>query len=292
MIMPRTRFAAAALVMLIAARPLAGFAQESIEAVTLTLQIAAKTYVAGEAVPVKIKVLNNSGRRISFNETGRPEVLTLEVTHRNSSTEIAPFAEMKIFDRGVTLNPGEMFTHTVSIDKVFDLSKNGDYLITFSLLSQGRHYETKPAAFSVVPGKTVKKATQIFAGKADVQRVFTLVKWSRDSVQWLFLRIEEVPENPSLHFETINLGSFIELAPEPRLDVAPNGEVTVLHRASHDIFFKSVVWSLPKEVIYRGTTQMLDPVTAMSDRLKTVQDDVVTVMKESDKDRAEQKRKR
>lgn len=288
--MLKNRFAVAALGVLLAAGSL--LAQESLDAVALTLRIASKNYVIGEAVPVTIKVTNNSGRRISFNEAGRPEVLGMAVTHRNSRTEAPMFSGVKLFDRGVTLEAGQVFTHTVKINELFDIRKSGDYFVTFSLVVLGKRYETRPAAFVVVPGKFVKKAVQIFADTPDVQRVFTLVKWSRDGVQWMFLRIEEIPENPMLRFETRKLGSFIELEPAPRLDVAPNGEVTVLHRASHDIFFKSVFWSFPEQVIYRGTTQMLDPIAAMSDRFKTVQDDVITVMKETDKERENPKRKR
>jgi hypothetical protein len=48
----------------------------------------------------------------------------------------------------------------------------------------------------------------------------------------------------------------------------PDGQVIVLHRASQDQFMRSVFWSLPDALEFRGQEPMTDPDVAGSKRMR------------------------
>ena len=82
-------------------------------------------------------------------------------------------------------------------------------------------------------------------------------------------------------FPTVMLGAYLPLM-KPRLNIADNGEVTVLHRATPEYYVRNIFWSLPNEFVRRSTLSLLDPSTADTSRLNAMRDDLDEVIKKND----------
>jgi len=118
-----------------------------------------------------------------------------------------------------------------------------------------------------VPGVPVKEGVQMFVNRQNQKRLFRLVHWGRNQTERLFLRIEDEPGNKI--WDSIDLGVLLRTV-EPKIDISPEGEVTVLHRATQDAYIRTVIWSLPDsvEVVERG--QLLDPEISASQRVRSL----------------------
>ena len=110
----------------------------------------------------------------------------------------------------------------------------------------------------------------MFVKKENLKRQFKLVYWHRNQNDRLFLRIEDEPG--ARIWDSVDLGALMRGTPA-KLDISPEGEVTVVHRATQDAFLRTVLWSLPNavEVVERST--LLDPEVSASQRVNSLYGD-------------------
>jgi len=249
----------------IAAMACQTFAQK----VDVSLTLAYSTFITGEPVVVQAKITNLMRDPLDIGDDA-PDRFLIEVSKEKRDNELVPDPG-KPFLKPLALTPGNSILHTMEVDKWFDVADNGKYLIRAVLVHNGNRYESGMKSFDIVPGTPLKEGVQMFADRKNFQRNFKLVHWTRNQVRNLFLRIEDSPGGQV--WDTIDLGEFSR-SEDPRLDIAPNGEVTTFHRANPDNFLRTVIWSLPDSVEIAERDVLLDPDVSSAQRMRAIYGDL------------------
>ena len=148
----------------------------------------------------------------------------------------------------------------------YGLREPSRYLAKPVLVHNGVRYEGAMRAFDVVEGIRLSSATQLFANHKGLQREFSLVYWSRNHGERLFLKAQDSGAS-SRCWETRDLGPILRID-RPSLSIQPSGEVVVLHRINQDQFVRSEFWSLPNELLFRVREAVRDPETAGTARVR------------------------
>ncbi len=242
----------------------AGMADAQQMEVSMTL--AYNNFIVGEPVLVQLEVLNATREPIKVGGEDNKDALLVEITKGGQYNDIKPFNSAPI--AGVfQLDPGQSFQHKVELDKWFSLMQEGKYMVRLVIVHKGMRYESNKKSFDVVPGIPVGNGVQMFVKAQELKRLFKLVYWYRNEADRLFLQIEDEPG--SRIWDTIDLGTVMRMTP-PKLDISPEGEVTVVHRSTQDAFIRTVLWSLPNSVEVVERNSLLDPEISASQRVKSL----------------------
>jgi len=237
--------------------------------VDVSLTLAHGVFVVNEPVVIQARVTNLMRDPLEIGEGARDQLL-IELAKENRDNELTPYDD-KPFIKPLTLASGNTLTHMMEIDKWFNVAENGKYLIRVVLLHNGNRYESAMRSFDVVPGIQLKEGVQMFANRQRLQRNFKMVHWTRNQSRQLFLRIEDAPDGKT--WDTVALGEFSR-AEEPRLDIAPSGEITTFHRANADSYLHTVIWSLPDSVEIAERNVLLDPDVSSAQRMRAIYGDL------------------
>ena len=233
----------------------------------VSLKQAYSSFVSGEAIVMQLELLN-AGRdlvKVSRNEVGGDKFI-VEVSYGQRYNELKPITTAP-FCKSFELKPGTKFTTKLEIDKWFSLLKNGKYFAQLVFVHDDIRYESIKKSFDVVNGMPVKEGVQMFVSDAKLKRIFKLVHWNRNRSERLFLKIKDEPTGAV--WDTIDLGNYLKSS-DPKLDIASNGEVTVVHRATQDAFFWTVLWSLPFSVEVAERNRLLDPEVSAAQRVRAL----------------------
>lgn len=247
--------------------------------IDLRLQLADTVYVVGEPVRIRVSAENGMRETLRINRPGGPDRFFFEVTSSDPNDLLAPSPGAPA-PAAFDLPLGQTVSRLVELDKYFPLLTERKYFVRGVVLHRGVRYESQKKSFDVVPGIPVRKGLQMFVKPADRKRTFTLVYWFRNEVDRIFLRTGDEPGGKV--WDTVDLGNFLRSAP-PKLDIAPDGVVTVTHRADQNTFIRTVLWSLPDslEVVERNT--LLDPEISASQRVKSLYGEAAGGKKEEKK---------
>ena len=248
---------------------LAMASQVSAQRADVSLTLAYGTFVLGEPVIIQAKMMNMLRGALDFGDASDDKFL-IEVSKNDRYNELTPETDQP-FIKPITLAVGASFEHTLEIDKWFHLYDTGKYLIRAVIVHNDMRYESAVKSFDVVPGLPIKDGVQMFAGKQRFQRNFKLVRWTRNQFDRLFLRIEDEPTGKI--WDSIDLGQFVR-GTEPKLDIAPTGEVSVFHRANPDSFIQTVIWSLSDNVEISERNALLDPAAVNAQQMRSVYGDM------------------
>lgn len=237
--------------------------------INVRLNLAYSVFVVGEPVVLRVDLQNNLRRPIDVGMPGAQSALILEVTKGGRYNELQPYNKEPLV-APFQIMSGQSMQHTLAADKWFSLEDEGRYVVRAVVVYEGKRYESVQKSFDVVPGITVSSGAQMFANREKLRRQFRLVNWHRNQTERLFLRIDDEPGERM--WDTIDLGVMMRGAPA-KLDISPEGEVTVLHRATQDAFLRTVLWSLPDvvEVVERNT--LVDPEISASQRVNALYGD-------------------
>ncbi len=238
------------------------------------------SYVMGEEIPVRVLVRNNTPRELVLGRGDAPSALFTVSRVNDARRAILPREPGGCLPRPLRLKPGEERVFDLELGKSTGLLEQGKYFVTFGVVANGVRHETNPKVIEVVPGFIVAEGVQFFKKDPNRQRHLRLVRWSRDHVDRLFLRVIDSPDGQ--YFPTVMLGAYLPLV-KPRLNIAANGEITILHRATPDYYVRNVFWSLPREFVRRSTQDLLDPATADTARLKGMQKDLDEVIQKNER---------
>lgn len=234
--------------------------------VDVSLALAYSSFVTGEPVLAQVEVLNATRDLIEIGTPNAKDALIVEVSKGGGYNEMVPFSSDPLVG-AVTLKPGESFQHKVELDKWYALTEEGKYMARVVVVHGGMRYESTKRSFDVVPGLPIKEAVQMFVNRPNQKRLFKLVHWSRNQTDRLFLRIEDEPGNKV--WDSIDLGVLLRTT-EPKIDLSPEGEVTVVHRSTQDAFIRTLIWSLPDHVDVQERSQLLDPEISASQRVRSL----------------------
>jgi len=245
----------------------------------VTLTLAYSSFVTGEPVLAQFEVLNATRDLIEIGTPNAKDKLVMEISKGGEYNEVAPF-NSESFVGAVTLKPGESFQHKLELDKWYALTEEGKYIARLVVVHDGMRYESAKRSFDVVPGLPIKEAVQMFVNRPNQKRLFKLVHWTRNQSDRLFLRIEDDPGNKI--WDSIDLGVLLRTT-DPKIDISPEGEVTVVHRSTQDAFIHTVIWSLPDNVDVQERSQLLDPEISASQRVRSLYGEMSSDKKEEKK---------
>ena len=234
--------------------------------VEMTLTLAYNVFVVGEPVLVQLEALNTTRDLLDIGGKDSPDALIVEITKGGQYNELTPFNDGPVAGQ-FKLKPGQVFKQKVELDKWFSLLEEGKYLAGLVVVHNGVRYESPKKSFDVVPGIPLKDGVQMFVNRPDVKRLFRLVYWHRNQNDRLFLRVEDDPGGRV--WDSIDLGALQRLTP-PKIDISPEGEVTVVQRATQDAFIRTVIWSLPDSVEVVERNNLLDPEISASQRVRSL----------------------
>lgn len=233
------------------------------------LELAHSVFVLGEPIVVTLSVANNSRSPMILGAESADKI-ELEITRETDQTELDSRNSAPFFP-ATKINSGQMAQQNIEIDKWFTLCDGGKYLIRAVVIKGGLRFETRKRAFDIVPGIPLKEGLQMFVDKQHLQRKFQLVYWMRERVNRLFLRIEDTPTGQA--WDTIDLGVLSKVT-EPKLDISPKGEVTVIHRSTQNAFIRTVIWSLPTAIEIAERNVLVDPDVSSTERVRSLYEEM------------------
>ena len=220
-------------------------------------------YLIGEPVVATVRVHNRTTRAFQSRRGDTAAQLTLLVTRGDDRTPLTPLeADVHVGD--ITLPSGQVWEGTTEVSRFFDMRVQGRYLVRLVVVHNGMRYESFPRAFDVVPGFEITKVVQVFPGNPPTQRQLRLAYWVRNQMEELFLQVSEKPV--TRRWRTYSLGPVVRTT-APKVDIAPDGLLTIVHRATADVFIKSQVRSEAQMVTYLGQEKLMDPVASASKRM-------------------------
>ena len=234
------------------------------------LTLAYNVYVVGEPVLVQFELVNATRDLIDVGGADSKDALLVEITKGGVLNEIVAHNKAPI-GGAFKLNPGQSYQKQVELDKWFSLTQEGAYVVRLVVVHGGMRYESVKKSFDVVPGIPLKDAVQMFVKRDKLKRMFKVVFWHRNQVDRLFLRIEDEPEGRV--WDSLDLGSLLRLT-EPKIDISPEGEVTVVHRSTQDAYIRTVLWSLPDSLEVVERNNLLDPEISATQRVKSLYGDM------------------
>ena len=222
-----------------------------------------REYIVGERIRAVVDIANSSADSIDVGKPGSADMFRIEV-FRARDMASRERVGAKPFVAPFVLHSSEGQKLETFIGDHFPLHDPVRYLARAVLVHAGSRYESSLVSFDVVPGMTVGRAMQMFRNDPGLKRTFEIAYWMRGQREHLFLKASD--EGGRI-WRTTDLGGLLRIS-DPKISVMPNGEVVVLHRATQNQFMRSVFWSLPDVLDFRGQDPMVDPDVAGSARMR------------------------
>ena len=238
--------------------------------ISVDLKLDAQDFVVGERVRGVIDIANSSPDRVSVGYSNSRDRLFVEVFRSGDMSQVAKTSDAAFVSRfRVDSSEGQKLETFLGDHYAFNESNR--YLARPVLVHKGTRYEGQFRAFDIVDGVKVAGAMQMFSNRPGLQREFTLVYWSRNHSEHLFLKAKDVGAG-GRRWETRDLGPILRID-RPTISILPTGEVVVLHRLNADQFVRSELWSLPNELVFRLRESVRDPETAGTARVRELYKD-------------------
>lgn len=233
--------------------------------IKVDLRLDGSDFVTGERIRGVVDVANSSPDRVSVGYANSKDVFFIEVCRASDSQALTRLGKRPFVAR-FRVDSSEGQKLETFLGDHYALREPSRYLAKPVLVHAGVRYEGAIRAFDVVEGIRIAGAMQMFANRKGLQRNFSLVYWSRDRAEHLFLRAQDAGTSDA-KWETRDLGPMLRIG-NPTVSVLPGGEVVVLHRLNADQFVRSEFWSLPDALEFRMRETVRDPETAGTARVR------------------------
>lgn len=233
--------------------------------ITVSLDLDNIDFVVGERMRGVVSIANVSPEFLQVGENGSPDRFLVEVFRASDRSQLEDIGELP-FVAPFVLKPNEGIKLEIFLDDHYGLRGGGEFLAKPVLVHNGMRYEGRIRAFSVVPGRKICGALQLYANHPDCKREFSLVAWSRGGQDHLFLMAVDSGENPR-YWNSVDLGQMMKIT-KPTVSILTNAKVVVIHRLDPDYFVRSEFWSVPKELKFFTRELIRDPETASSERIR------------------------
>jgi len=221
-------------------------------------------YVVGEPVRADVCIVNHAplpfgiGPGIDYRQNG----LAFEILDNGRET-LEPLHVGAPMIASLLLPPGETHVAAFELDEWYPLTRTGSYLVKAILRRDDRRYDSAVRSINIVPGLELQSATQFFADRPDIQRKVALVYYMRRQGEYLFLRLTDTPGERV--WTTLELGRLLRTTP-PTLDISPDGDVTIVHRATQDMFLRTRVRSTAQGVSLVSQERLIDSQSLNAER--------------------------
>lgn len=193
-------------------------------------------FVIGENVPLTVSLTNPGSTALIIDDYPPHNKNGFHLFLRNTKGRIALPITKTLPLSECTVLPGETRTFTININEFFDISEDGRYQVTAFANRGDNEARSRILPFTMVRGIEIGKVRRVKEGSDDSAFQYTLLYWARNELEYLFLRITELPSERLHGF--INLGSVVRVA-EPRIDFEPNHIIVVTHQTSRDNFIRT-----------------------------------------------------
>ena len=238
--------------------------------ISVDLKLDGYDFVSGERIRGVVNIANSSPSKVSVGYSNSKDLFFIEVFRANDLTSLSRVSKHPFVSRFV-IRSSEGQKLEVFLGDHYALREPSRYLAKPVLVHDGVRYEGTMRAFDVVEGVKIVGATQLFANRNGLQREFSLVYWSRNHSEHLFLTAKDGGSSGRV-WETRDLGPILRID-KPSISVLPKGEVVVLHRLNQDQFVRTEFWSLPNELEFRIRESVRDPETAATSRVRELYKD-------------------
>jgi hypothetical protein len=247
----------------------AGFSRAQIE---VELALDQTVYIVGEPIRADVSIVNRATLPFAIGSQAMSveDKLTFDVLD-NSRDMLLPIHPDIPMIREAVVPPAKSHAAAFELDEWYPITKTGRYIVTASVRRGDRRYDSPGRSFSVVPGLELKSALQLFADKPNDPRKLSLVYFMRREAEYLFLRVTDAPDDRT--WTTLNLGRLLRTT-APTIAVSQDGEVTIIHRVTKDLFLKTRVRSTAKGVTLIGQDRIIDPDTAEEMRTQSAISDM------------------
>lgn len=233
--------------------------------ISVDISLDGSDFVSGERIRGVIDVANSSPEKVSVGYSNSRDALFVEVFRAGDMSQMSRTSRRQFVSR-FRVDSGEGQKLEVFLGDHYDLRETRRYLVKPVLVHGGYRFEGALRAFDVVDGVKVGGAMQMFAGRPGLQREFSLVYWSRNHSEHLFLRSHDAGAS-SRTWETRDLGPILRID-SPTISILKTGEVIVLHRLNGDQLVRSELWSMPDALEFRMRETLRDPETAGTARVR------------------------
>lgn len=233
--------------------------------IRVDLKLDGGDFVAGERIRGVVDIANSSPDKVSVGYSNSEDRFFIEVFRAGDMSQLSRIGNRPFVAR-FRVDSSEGQKLETFLGDHFALMETRRYLAKPVLVHRGVRYEGAPRAFDVVDGVKIVGAMQVFANRPGLQREFSLVYWSRNHSEHVFLRSRDVGISSKV-WETRDLGSILRIE-KPSVSVLASGEVIVLHRLNSDQFVRTEFWSLPDALEYRMREAVGDPETAGTARVR------------------------
>jgi len=227
--------------------------------IVVDLKLDEISYVSGERIRGVLDVRNMSPDKVSVGYTNSLDRLFVEVYRASDKSQLERFGR-KPFTSRFFVKPNEGQKLETFLGDHYALTEPRRYLARPVLVHGGMRYEGMYRAFDVVPGMRITGALQMFSNRAGLSREFELVHWTRQGGEHIFLTARDHGTSERKWIST-DIGPMMRIT-KPTISILPNGEVIVFHRNGSDSYVRSLFWSLPDALEFRGRSSVLDPATA------------------------------
>ncbi|MBO7684421.1 MAG: hypothetical protein J6T51_06825 [Kiritimatiellae bacterium] len=233
--------------------------------IRVNLALDGSDFVSGERIRGVVDVANSSPDKVSVGYANSRDSLFVEVFRAGDESQLSRTSGGPFVSR-FRVDSGEGQKLEVFLGDHYDLRETRRYLAKPVLVHDGYRFEGAMRAFDVVDGVRVGGAMQMFANRPGLQREFSLVYWSRNHSEHLFLRAHDAGASSRV-WETRDLGAILRID-SPTISILKTGEVIVLHRLNSDQLLRSELWSMPDAVEFRIRETLRDPETAGTARVR------------------------
>jgi hypothetical protein len=237
-----------------------------ISEISVDLALDETSYIVGERIRGVIDVKNMSADTITVDGQKLPDRLFVEVFRMPGRMQLERMRKTAPFVSPFRVGESQGQKLETIISDIYNLRDEGRYLARPVLVHNRTRYEGQFRAFDVVPGVKVTGALQMFANHSGLKREFSLVRWTRDGREHLFLTARDTGTS-SRAWQAKDIGVFMKMTP-PIISILPSGEVIVVHRVGPDNFLRSTFWSLPGVLEFRGGELLEDPESAGQARVQ------------------------
>ena len=233
--------------------------------IKVDLKLDGSDFVTGERIRGVVDIANSSPDRVSVGYANSKDLFFIEVYRASDRHPLARLGKRPFVAR-FRVDSSEGQKLETFLGDHYALREPSRYLAKPVLVHAGVRYEGAIRAFDVVEGIRVTGAMQMFANRKGLQRNFSLVYWSRNRSEHLFLKANDSGTSTK-KWETRDLGPMLRIG-NPTISILPGGEVVVLHRLNQDQFARSEFWSLPDALEFRLRETVRDPETAGTARVR------------------------
>ena len=240
-------------------------AQAETSEIRVDLKLDGSDFVSGERIRGVVNIVNPSPTKISVGYSNSKDRFFVEVFRASDMTQLSKVSKHSFVAR-FSVGSSEGQKLETFLGDHYALREPSRYLAKPVLVHGGMRYEGTLRAFDVVDGIRITGAMQMFKGRAGLQREFSLVYWSRNHSEHLFLTAKDggTSDRP---WETRDLGPLLRID-KPSISIMPKGEVVILHRLNQDQFVRTEFWSLPDALEFRIREAVGDPETAGTARVR------------------------